>query len=177
MLSNLLDLERLKRGVVEACPEPTNVGELVHRMVAEADFLSERDVRVRADPIIATIDGAKVERIVENLLVNAAKHTPVGTPIWVGVTADDGGVMIVVEDSGPGVPVKLREAIFESFSQGPGDQSSPGAGIGLSLVARFTELHGGRAWVQPREGGGASFRVWLPSADLSGSALDQRSKA
>jgi signal transduction histidine kinase len=58
----------------------------------------------------------------------------------------------------------MREAIFEPFRQG-GDASdpSPGLGIGLSLVARFAELHGGRAWVQDREGGGASFRVFLPT--------------
>jgi PAS domain S-box-containing protein len=166
MLSNLLDLERLKRGVVEASLEPTDVRELVHRMVAEADFLSGRDVRVQADPIIATIDEAKVERIVENLLVNAGKHTPPGTPIWVDVIEDDGGLLIIVEDAGPGVPFSLREAIFEPFRRGLDPQPSPGSGIGLSLVARFAELHGGRAWVEPREGCGASFRVWLPCADL-----------
>ena len=162
MLSNLLDLERLKRGVVEASLEPTDVGKLVHHMVAEADFLSGRDVSVRADSIIATLDGAKVERIVENLLVNAGKHTPPGTPVWVEVTEHDGGLLIVVEDAGPGVPPALEEAVFEPFRQGEGYQPSPGSGIGLSLVARFAELHGGRAWVEPREGGGASFRVWLP---------------
>jgi PAS domain S-box-containing protein len=163
MLSNLLDLERLKRGVVEANPELTDVGQLVLRSVAEADFLTDRDVRLQADPILATIDPAKVERIVENLLVNAAKHTPDGTVIWIRVIPEEGGIQIVVEDDGPGVPQDVRTAIFEPFRQGPGDHPSPGAGIGLSLVARFAALHGGTAWVQDREGGGASFRVRLPS--------------
>ncbi|MDP9327719.1 MAG: PAS domain S-box protein [Actinomycetota bacterium] len=163
MLSNLLDLERLKRGVVEASPELTDVGQLVRRAVAEADFLTERDVRLHADPIFAGIDPAKVERIVENLLVNAAKHTPDESVIWVSVIEEAGGIQIVVEDDGPGVPDDVRKAIFEPFRQGPGDHPSPGAGIGLSLVARFAELHGGSAWVQDREGGGASFRVRLPS--------------
>jgi PAS domain S-box-containing protein len=163
MLSNLLDLERLKRGVVEASHELTDVGQLVRRAVAEADFLNERDVRLDAAPVFATIDPAKVERIVENLLVNAAKHTPDESVIWIRLTAEEGGIQIVVEDDGPGVPEAVRTAIFEPFHQGPGDHPSPGAGIGLSLVARFAELHGGTAWVEAREGGGASFRVWLPS--------------
>jgi signal transduction histidine kinase len=57
----------------------------------------------------------------------------------------------------------MRQAIFEPFRQGDGPKShSPGVGVGLSLVARFAELHGGRAWVEDRPGGGASFRVLLP---------------
>jgi PAS domain S-box-containing protein len=163
MLANLLDLERLKRGVVEASPELTDVGQLVRRTVAEADFLTERDVRLQATSIFAAIDPAKVERIVENLLVNAAKHTPAETVIWIKVLTEKDGIQIVVEDDGPGVPDDVREDIFEPFRQGPGDHPSPGAGIGLSLVARFAELHGGNAWVQERVGGGASFRVRLPT--------------
>ncbi|MBA3690586.1 MAG: PAS domain S-box protein [Actinobacteria bacterium] len=163
MLSNLLDLERLKRGVVEASPELTDVGQLIRRTVAEADFLSERDVRLHAEPVLAAIDPAKVERIVENLLVNAAKHTPDRSVIWVRLVPEEGGIQILVEDDGPGVPQEARTQIFEAFRQGPGEHPSPGAGIGLSLVARFAQLHGGEAWVQDREGGGASFRVRLPS--------------
>jgi len=68
-----------------------------------------------------------------------------------------------VEDAGPGVPAELRETIFRPFEQGPERSAhSPGVGIGLSLVGRFASLHGGRAWVEDRPGGGASFRVWLP---------------
>jgi len=75
----------------------------------------------------------------------------------------DEGVLIVVEDDGAGVPEEIREAIFEPFLQGPdAPQHSPGVGVGLALVSRFAELHGGRAWVEEREGGGASFRVWIP---------------
>ena len=74
------------------------------------------------------------------------------------------GVVIVIEDSGAGVPAELRDTIFEPFRQGPdAPQHSPGVGVGLTLVRRFAELHGGRAWVQDRDGGGASFRVFLPA--------------
>ena len=122
------------------------------------------------------VDGPKVERIVENLVANAAKHTPQGCPIWVRVEAVPEGALIVVEDAGEGVPPDIREAIFEPFRQGANRRGdSPGVGIGLSLVARFAELHDGRAWVEERPGGGSSFRVLLagglPSSDgLAGPA-------
>jgi signal transduction histidine kinase len=162
ILSNLLDLERLMRGVVEPTVEPTDMGALVRRIVAEADFLSGRTMTLETDPVIAEVDHSSIEQIVENLLVNAAKHTPDDTPIFVRVCAEPEGVLIMVEDAGPGVPEEEREAIFEAFRRGPQDQPSPGTGIGLSLVARFAELHHGRAWVEDRPGGGASFRVFLP---------------
>jgi signal transduction histidine kinase len=83
--------------------------------------------------------------------------------IWVRLWSQDGGAVIAVEDDGPGVPVDLRHEIFEPFRQGPTSSAhSPGTGIGLSLVAMFADLHGGRAWIEDREGGGASFRVFLP---------------
>jgi signal transduction histidine kinase len=105
-----------------------------------------------------------VERIVENLLVNAVRHTPRGTPVRVSVTANEHGALIVVEDEGDGVPRELREKIFEEFRQGTdAPQPSPGVGVGLTLVRRFAEMHHGRAWVEEREGGGASFRVFLPN--------------
>jgi signal transduction histidine kinase len=103
-----------------------------------------------------------VERIVENLLANAERHTTPDTPVWVRLTRPDQGVLITVEDAGAGVPPALRAALFEPFRQGPQVPAhAPGVGIGLTLVARFAELHGGSAWVEERPGGGASFRVLL----------------
>jgi signal transduction histidine kinase len=73
------------------------------------------------------------------------------------------GALIAVEDEGGGVPRELREKIFEEFRQGADSQQpSPGVGVGLTLVRRFAEMHHGRAWVEERDGGGASFRVFLP---------------
>jgi len=73
-------------------------------------------------------------------------------------------VMLTVEDEGGGIPQDLHEAVFEPFRQAPGSSSehSPGVGVGLSLVRRFAELHGGRAWVEDRDGGGSSFHAFLP---------------
>jgi len=160
LLSDLLDLDRLQRGIMTPQRRETDVGSLVREAVKEFELFGGREVEVSAGQLVANIDAAKVERIVENLLANAARHTPAASRIWVRVTASDDGVQIVVEDDGTGVPDELKEAIFEPFRQGPGPAStSPGVGVGLSLVARFAELHGGRAWVEDRPGGGASFHV------------------
>jgi signal transduction histidine kinase/GAF domain-containing protein len=163
LLSDLLDLDRLQRGIMTPQRRETDVGALVREAVKEFESFGGREVRVTAGELVANVDAAKVERIVENLLANAARHTPAGSRIWVRADPGDEGVLIVVEDEGTGVPDELKDAIFEPFRQGPGPAStSPGVGVGLSLVARFTELHGGRAWVEDRPGGGASFHVLLP---------------
>ncbi|HEX9713033.1 MAG TPA: ATP-binding protein [Actinomycetota bacterium] len=164
LLADLLDLDRLNRGIVEPVIRTTDLGALVLRAAETYDFPNGRPVHVDVAPMEAAIDAPKVERIIENLLSNAVRHTTVTTPIWIRARREDDGVLIAVDDAGPGVPEHLRARIFEPFQQGPRNDHSPGVGIGLSLVARFASLHGGRAWVTDREGGGASFRVWLPGA-------------
>jgi PAS domain S-box-containing protein len=167
-VTNLLDLDRLARGVLTPTFEPTDVGDLVRRMVSESDPSGDQ-VEVSTETVIVPVDAPKVERIIENLLANAIKHTPVGTSVHVTVTGSEHGALIAVEDAGGGVPRELRERIFEEFRQGTdAPQASPGVGIGLSLVRRFAEMHHGRAWVEEREGGGASFRVFLPKVHPAG---------
>jgi PAS domain S-box-containing protein len=164
LLSDLLDLDRLQRGIVSPQRRPTELAELVHRSVDGTENPGGRDIEVQVESMTASVDAAKVERILENLLSNAIRHTPAGTKIWVRGFGQDGGVMLVVEDEGRGIPPDLHEAVFEPFRQAPGSSSghSPGVGVGLSLVRRFAELHGGRAWLEDRDGGGSSFNVFLP---------------
>jgi signal transduction histidine kinase/putative methionine-R-sulfoxide reductase with GAF domain len=165
LLGDLLDLDRLQRGIITPQRRPIDVGELVRGAVREFEQLGGREIECGSDELIANVDPPKVERIVENLLSNASRHTPPGSRIWARVERREDGLLVVVEDEGDGVPDELKDAIFEPFRQGPGPASaSPGVGVGLSLVARFAELHGGRAWVEDRPGGGASFRVLLAEA-------------
>ncbi len=166
LLADLLDLDRLQRGILAPQRRPTDLADLIRRAVADPDVLGGRPVELDLpDRLLAHLDTAKVERIVENLLANAARHTPPEARVWISARREGRGILLVVEDEGPGVPAELREAVFEPFRQVPGPSThDPGVGIGLALVARFAELHGGRAWVEERPGGGASFRVYLPEA-------------
>jgi PAS domain S-box-containing protein len=165
ILGGLLDLDRLSRGIVEPRRERIDLGELVAAVVdqAKADLVGDHPVLVEVAPVRIAVDPPKVERIVENLLVNAARHTPPGTPIWVRVDRREPGALLSVADAGPGVPAEQREHIFQPFQRGPSHAThAPGSGVGLALVAQFAGLHGGRAWVEPRAGGGACFQVLLP---------------
>jgi PAS domain S-box-containing protein len=171
LLNDLLDLDRLTHGVVAPKRRPTDVAALAARIADDWGLLSGRRPQVVAQPVTVSLDPAKVERIIENLLANAARHTPPDTPVWVRVEHPAGGdgVLLAVEDAGAGIPAELRDTVFEPFRQGPGTPThAPGVGIGLTLVARFAELHGGKAWVEERPGGGSSFRVLIPDAPQEG---------
>lgn len=166
LLSDLLDLDRLRHGFVRPSFRPTDIGRLVTQ-VASGHISDTHQIEVQAVSAMAEVDAPKVERIVDNLLANALSHTPAGTGVSVRVETEDGGVLIAVDDSGPGVDEADREAIFEIFNRGTADDRGPGTGIGLALVAQFTALHGGRVWVEPSAAGGASFRVFLPERQLA----------
>jgi signal transduction histidine kinase len=169
LLEDLLDLDRLTRGVFEPMRSRVDVGALVRSVVMEVTGLRDRELYLDTPCVEADVDVAKVERIVENLATNAARYTDTHSRVWVRVEASDDGVLIVVEDEGLGVPEHLKQTIFQPFQQGErAIDYSPGVGIGLSITAQFAELHGGRAWVEDRPGGGASFKVWLRS-DSGGS--------
>jgi signal transduction histidine kinase len=143
-----------------------DLADVVRNVVAESDAVADREVTVDAITTTVAIDVPKVERIVENLLVNAARHTPPDAHIWVRVQPGDGGAILAIEDDGPGLLPEDRERVFGAFERGVNAAThAPGSGIGLTLVARFAELHGGKAWAEEREGGGASFLVWLPSGN------------
>ncbi len=171
LVSDLLDLERLDRGIAEPKRVPVDVAELARSLVSRCDALRDRCVEVDANAAVVSADRAMLERVIENLVVNAATHTPAESRVWVRVRRTVSGVLLTVEDDGPGVPDDLKATVFEAFRRGPGAAGLPGSGLGLSLVCRFAELHGGRAWVEDRPGGGASFHVLVPDSE-PGSADD-----
>jgi PAS domain S-box-containing protein len=164
LLADLLDLDRLARGTLIPRRQLIDIGALTRRVVDEAGVRDEHPLVVEAPAAHLEVDAPKVERIIENLVVNAARHTPAGTTIWVRVERRADGVLLLVEDEGPGIPAHLREQVFQPFHKGRNvADHAPGSGIGLALVAQFASLQGGRAWVEERPGGGASFRVFFPA--------------
>jgi signal transduction histidine kinase len=132
-------------------------------LVARVAAATGHPVAVATDSVVADVDAAKLERIVENLIANAIKHTEPGTEVAVGVTTEGSDLLLYVDDSGDGIPDADKEEIFELFVR-RGAERAPGTGVGLALVAQFVRLHDGTVWVEDREGGGASFRVRLPGA-------------
>lgn len=160
LLLNLLDLDRIRRNVLEPQRHPTNLVRLVQEMLAMMDAEIELDVPEHG--LVRNVDAAQVERIVENLVANATKHAGRDARIVVRLEPAGEGVLLTVTDDGPGIPDEQKDAIFEPFARGA--TTAKGTGVGLALVRRFAELHDGRAWVEDRPGGGSSFRVWLRAA-------------
>jgi len=161
LLTDLLDLDRLTRGVVEPERHDVDLIALTTRVIEQME-LPEGAVDLHApQELLWPVDGSQVERIVENLIGNARKHAPTDRPVTVRIRANREVVTISVEDRGPGVPDADKERIFQPFARGQ-NATSAGTGVGLSLVAQFAAVHGGRAWVEDRAGGGATFNVTLP---------------
>lgn len=159
LVEGMLDLERYELGRL---PEPADadVAATVDRVVATLDgdagqvtLRGDRDLRAR-------IDAPTLERVVENLVSNALRHTPADEPVEVRYRRESGGIVVMVDDAGPGVPADRREEIFEPFRSGTAGR----IGLGLWVARRFVELRGGRIWVETSSRGGAAFRVELPEA-------------
>jgi len=162
VLRDLLDVDRIGRGVVEPVRRPCDLGSLAGEVVAALD-LKGHEVLVDLPTNEVELDARLVARILEQLLANAMRHGDDGTPIRItGEVAAD-ALCLQVDDVGPGIDAADRDRVFGAFEHGDVAAHSPGAGVGLFLVARFAELHGGTAWVtETDDGRGASFRVELP---------------
>jgi len=160
LLSDLLDLDRISQGLFQPQRARIDVG-MVAKGVVQGMAGPDSPIRVVSRPGLAEVDPMLAERIIENLIGNALKFSDRDEDIVVEVRPEDGGVQIAVNDRGPGVPDEIKEDIFQPFTRGTSGKE--GHGIGLTLVKRFAELHGGRAWVEDGRGGGASFRVFLPT--------------
>lgn len=164
ILTNLLDLERASSGDLQVHRTPTDAVALVRNVITELDPHGH-PIEVPEGEVVVSINPFLVERIVENLLTNAVRHTPRGTAVRVGITASPSALELAVDDDGPGVTANMQEAVFNRFSTDGAD--NPGVGLGLSLVKRLAKLHGGDAWLADGSSG-ASFHVLLSTDGAAG---------
>ncbi|MGD0674581.1 MAG: sensor histidine kinase KdpD [Polyangiaceae bacterium] len=165
LVRNLLDMTRLTSGAVKIAKEwqPIEgvIGAALDRL---EDQLRGRAITVSVPPGLppVPIDGVLVEQLFINLLENAAKYTPSGSPVDISAHPGGGHVLVEVADRGPGIPADLVDRIFEKFYRLPREGASGGAGLGLAICRAIVEAHGGRIWAENRHGGGAVFRFTLP---------------
>ena len=169
LVEDLLDFSRLERGagVVEA-DSVLDLGEVVTRILDEQPDLAPDHLVLHQAAMEVVVAGSvqALERVVSNLVGNAAKYSPAGTAIRVSVRENGGRAELTVEDEGPGVPKAEREQIFTRFFRGRGDAvtATRGAGLGLAIVSEFAATMGGQVSVTSAESGGARFVVSYPLA-------------
>jgi signal transduction histidine kinase len=167
LIGQLLDFARIEADRVKLDPQPLAARAIVDDLVSSLGAaLSEHRVDVAVpESLTVTADENAVRQVLASLLSNAAKFSPARSGIRVSARAADDEVVMSVADDGPGVAPEDRDRVFERFYQSPGtDPASRGAGIGLTIAKHFTELHGGRIWVERDRPGGATFSFTLPAA-------------
>jgi signal transduction histidine kinase len=182
LANDLLDFERAVQGKLFLRPARLDLTELARHALAAAESARRTTdcvLRLHADrPVWIFGDAARVEQLITNLISNALRHSPSGGEISVRVSASATSAVIAVSDKGEGVPPQLLPSIFEPFVQGRSADGgrTAGLGIGLALVKRIAELHGGTAYAaSPGLGKGSTFSVELPLAVDSGRAAEPAS--
>jgi two-component system sensor histidine kinase KdpD len=120
------------------------------------------EVALAHDLPLVEFDGTLIERVLYNLLENATKYTPDGTLIRIGGEVSGDNLLVTVSDNGPGLPKGQQDSIFEKFTRGSRESSTPGVGLGLAISRAIVEAHHGRIWAQDNPGGGAKFCFTLP---------------
>jgi signal transduction histidine kinase len=171
LIEDILDLSRLESGKLVMKPRTLDLAEVMRGAVETSKPLAQKfGVAIEYTPTIGlpqlSVDEVKIRQVVVNLLVNAIKFSPRGAPVRLRAVQDGACVRVEVNDQGPGIEPDTATHIFELFGQVvPEDgQSRGGLGIGLHLVKRITELHGGHVGVNSRPGEGSTFWIRLPVA-------------
>jgi K+-sensing histidine kinase KdpD len=171
LVGDMLDLARIEGHALELHLEPTDVAAAAE--AASARLRTTRPQRqvnvvIEPGPVDAVADWDRLGQVLDNLLVNADRYAPAGTPIDIHVAPGVRGTVVTrVIDHGPGVPAAMRDRIFERFVRDE-QSSSEGTGLGLSIVSGIVEAHAGRVWLDdPEPGGGAVFAFTLPEAPVA----------
>jgi len=170
LVDDLLDVSRITRGKIQLRQELLTIGAIISNAVETSRPIIEAhchslDVSVPEEPIMVQGDPARLAQVFANLLNNAAKYTPDHGRITISVEAADGEVVTRITDTGAGIPAEMLANVFELFTQVDRslDRSQGGLGIGLTLVRRLIEMHGGAVQAFSEGiGKGSAFTVILP---------------
>lgn len=169
MVNTLLDINKMESGQMTLDVGPVPLGDLAEQALDQVRGLATEHGHTlvtaldSACPVLQA-DGDKLRRVLINLLGNAIKFTPDGGTITVGTTCRPDEILLWVRDTGPGIPEEYRDRIFEKFGQveGEGRKKKNSTGLGLTFCRLVAEAHGGRIWVESREGEGSTFLLSLP---------------
>lgn len=163
-VGNLLEMARLQSGV-QLKREWQLLDEVVGSALAATDHvLQAHHVELALAPYLPMlhIDAVLIERVLVNLLENAAKYTPAGSTVTLSARRQADAVVVSVSDNGPGLPAGKAERLFEKFARGQVESSTPGVGLGLAICRTIVEAHGGQLSAHQREPQGAEFCFTLP---------------
>jgi PAS domain S-box-containing protein len=170
LVDDLLDVSRITSGRVQLHQERTPLEAVVMRAVETVRPLIEQEkhrlhVELTTEPVWIFGDLTRLEQVFANLLNNAAKYTDSGGEIWLGTALENGRAVVRVRDNGIGIASELLPQVFELFIQAERtlERSRGGLGVGLSLVKRLVQLHGGTVEARSTPGAGSEFTVSLPS--------------
>jgi two-component system sensor histidine kinase KdpD len=165
LVANVLEMTRLEAGGIAPSLEWHSLGEIVGAALLRLrEPLARHAVSAdipRGLPLVR-VDAGLIEQVFANLLENAAKYTPPGTPVQVRAAVDGDELLVSVEDAGPGLPPGDAELLFGKFQRGAPESAVGGVGLGLAICRAILKLHGGRIWADRRAKGGAAFHFALP---------------
>jgi two-component system, OmpR family, sensor kinase len=169
LVDDLLDVAKIESGKLNLDYTPVNLPDLLQKNIRRNQSLAaQKDIRIdlQAEPLPTTLlDASKMEQILNNLIGNAIKFSPNGSKITIKLVQDLSSFVLSVQDEGPGIPAHIRENLFKTFQRGqPGTQGEKSTGLGLVIVRRIVEGHGGNIWLESVEGRGTTFFVSMPIA-------------
>ena len=179
LIDDILDLSRLESGKMVLKSRSVDLAEIARGAVETTRPMAQKygielSTEIEEGLPLLLLDEVKLRQVVVNLLVNAIKFSPRGAPVTMRIRRDVQHLRLEVHDQGPGVAPDSAAHIFELFGQGSGESDSRGGlGIGLHLVKRLIELHGGHVGVNSRAGDGSNFWVRLPLPGALPSAAEQ----
>ena len=163
MVRDLLDTSACEAGKLTLKREPVELATLLRNVVARRSSIEVARIQLSLDGhVVASIDGLRIERVVENLVQNALKYTPPGSTIGVSLERRNGRASINVTDSGPGLTTQQAKYVFDKHRRGSNTATYEGSGIGLFASRIIVEAHGGHIGVESVPGHGALFHVELP---------------